>query len=88
MSRPYTRVTLTRMLLLAIRLGSGGAVTLRYIMEAHGVSLATAKRDMVMLEAMLPVLNEPVERETTGGLPARQLRMMPNTPLLRLAAVD
>jgi predicted DNA-binding transcriptional regulator YafY len=48
----------TRWLLMARRLYEGGAITLRWLQEQFGVSLATAKRDMVLIEAHLPTVRD------------------------------
>lgn len=44
-----------RMLDLAKRIYEGKKITTRDIREGYGVSTATAKRDMIVLEATLPV---------------------------------
>jgi len=54
---------LARLLQLALRLGTGQAVTSGYIRERYGVSPATAKRDLVRLECALPVIVEGVRCE-------------------------
>ena len=46
---------LTRGLLLGSMLAKGGRVTSAMIHKRFGVSIATAKRDMNMIEATLPV---------------------------------
>lgn len=57
---PHARVpnasdTRVRMLKLAERLFTGGAVSVAWVCRHFGVSLATAKRDLVLLEQTLPV---------------------------------
>lgn len=44
-----------RMLRLGARVGNGERMTVQKIMALYNVSLATAKRDMVRLEAIGPV---------------------------------
>lgn len=51
-----------RWLLMCRRLYEGGTITLRWLMEEFGVSLATAKRDMVLIEAHLPTVRDLRER--------------------------
>lgn len=53
-----------RWLLMARRLYEGGTVTLRWLMDEFGVSIATAKRDMVLIEAHLPIVRDPRERRS------------------------
>jgi hypothetical protein len=43
------------MILLTARLMRGAEITVEYVQQAHGVSLATAKRDVAMLLHTLPV---------------------------------
>lgn len=47
--------SIDRMLKLAERLYTGGDLTHRYVQETHAVSRETAKRDLVRVEANLPV---------------------------------
>jgi DeoR/GlpR family transcriptional regulator of sugar metabolism len=67
-----------RMLRLAHLLHQGGAVTSIFIRAEFKVSLATAKRDLVLLERALPVR---VEWYRPHGAPiftqAKELRLMP-----------
>ena len=51
-----------RWLLMARRLYEGGTITVRWLMDEFAVSLATAKRDMVLIEAHLPTVRDPRER--------------------------
>lgn len=53
-----------RLLKLAERLFTGGAVSSAYIREHFGVSRATAQRDLIVLEASLPVC---VNRDDTSN---------------------
>lgn len=53
--KPSEHDTTRRMMALAWRILEGRAITIRWIMDTFGVSLATAKRDMVLIEATLPV---------------------------------
>ena len=55
---PDNSDTRQRMLKLAERLYSGGTVSSAWIQRHFGVSFATAKRDLVVLEATLPVRTE------------------------------
>lgn len=75
--------TIERLVRLAVRLGAGQRVTTAYIQGAFGVSLATAKRDMVRLEGMLPVLVEdgPNTHPKGGGVPPKALRLMAGSQL-------
>lgn len=57
-----------RMAQLGARLTKGLAVTTEYIAKRYGVSKATAKRDLAMLEAALPLGNTtPRGRGNVGG---------------------
>jgi predicted DNA-binding transcriptional regulator YafY len=51
-----------RWLLMCRRLYEGGTITLRWLQDEFGVSLATAKRDMALIEANLPTVRDPRER--------------------------
>lgn len=81
--------TIERLLLLAIRLGRGLPITAAFIQQTHGVSYATAKRDMVRLESMLPVFVEelPIGRER-GGFPQKEMRLMRGSELFRLMSAE
>lgn len=46
---------MVRMLKLAMRLARGGDVTHKFITDTFDVSLATAKRDLVVIERALPL---------------------------------
>lgn len=61
----------TRALKLADYLNDGGLITTRYIRETFRVSRATAKRDMVMIEASYPVTVEQRSNadQQEGGVP-------------------
>ena len=63
-----------RLVRLAARLGAGGTVTIGIICEEYGVSLATAKRDFVVLEQALPVTKEPIPGND-NPCPPKQLRI-------------
>lgn len=63
-----------RLLRLALRLGAGQPVTSAYICETYGVSKATAKRDLVRLECLLPVR---VELERGGNFSRKVMRARP-----------
>lgn len=76
------RGTVERLLHLAVRLGSGQAVTQSYIMDRYDVSLATAKRDMTLLESTLPLVSEGGGKGV--GMPKRTLRLMPGAKLVPL----
>lgn len=47
-----------RWLLMCRRLYEGGAITVRWLQEQYGVSHATAKRDMALIEANLPTVRD------------------------------
>lgn len=47
-----------RWLLMCRRLYEGGVITLRWLQDEFGVSLATAKRDMALIEANLPTVRD------------------------------
>jgi hypothetical protein len=51
-----------RWLLMCRRLYEGGTISIRWLQEEFGVSLATAKRDLVLIEAHLPTVRDPRER--------------------------
>lgn len=46
------------------RLYEGGAVSLCWLMDEFGVSLATAKRDLVLIEAHLPTVRDARENKS------------------------
>lgn len=73
-----------RILRLAARLGAGGSVSVRFIMQEYGASLATAKRDMVLLERALPVVKEPIPGCENPSSPKRlrlaDAHVLPRTP--------
>lgn len=84
MSYRHARPAVERLLRLALHLAEGNAVTIAYIMREHGASLATAKRDMTMLESLLPVFQEALPRCGNPGMPAKALRMMRARGMLKL----
>lgn len=53
-----------RWLLMCRRLYEGGTITLRWLQEQFGVSLATAKRDMSLIEANLPTVRDLRDRKS------------------------
>lgn len=53
-----------RWLTMCRRLYEGGTITIRWLRESFGVSLATAKRDMALIEANLPCVRD--ARENTS----------------------
>lgn len=66
--------SMERMILLTAALYRGTRVTTAYIKKCHGVSKATAQRDMLRLECALPSIN--VKREPCGTPhPRRVLRI-------------
>lgn len=53
-----------RWLLMCRRLYEGGTISIRWLREQFGVSLATAKRDMALIEANLPTVRDPREHRS------------------------
>lgn len=53
-----------RWLLMCRRLYEGGTISIRWLQEEFGVSLATAKRDMVLIAAHLPTVRAPREHRS------------------------
>lgn len=63
-----------RLIKLAARLHSGEPVTSRYVVQAFGVSWATAKRDVQALSEWLPV-SVAVSRPNKGCAVRHELRI-------------
>jgi hypothetical protein len=66
-----------RFLKLAERLFTGGDISIAYVRDHFPVSLATAKRDLIVLEATLPLI---AVREPSAGGWRKILRMRPDGP--------
>lgn len=58
------------------RLYQGGTITIAYLMHEYGVSLATARRDIVLLAASLPLVSDKREH-VTDPLVWRLMRSAP-----------
>ncbi len=84
-SQPEASDVRERMLKLAARLWTGGAVSGAYIRRRFGVSVATSKRDLVVLEQTLPVVAE--FRRGNGGR-VKLLRLMPSADALIVAEIE
>jgi predicted DNA-binding transcriptional regulator YafY len=66
----------TRMLKLAQLLYAGQRITSRFVADHFGVSVATAKRDVTLIEKTLPVLCERSDRDgALVGLHERVLHL-------------
>lgn len=78
--RPLFSAAMRRLVAIVVKLASGGRVSVYTIMEDHGVSLATAKRDVTLLLTILPLTYEPED----PGLNRRYLRMVPGAQALAL----
>ena len=63
----------TRMLKLAHVLFEGGEISTRYVMDRFGISLSTAKRDLLKIEQCLPVITDWRDACNGGLYPARHL---------------
>lgn len=76
--RPLFTRAVHRLVALVVKLASGGRVSVYTIMEEHGVSLATAKRDVSLLLSILPLTYEPEDPGTSRCY----LRMVPGAQAL------